>query len=259
MKIIIKIILFISIVFGLTDEQLGKIKDKTDDSLLAPNFTLKSLESRSFSKIKYHIRNLLDQSLKWQRTYGEFPINVQEMINKGAISLDDEFIKWKYELDINKINDKIEGKITADKLGSAINTINEEIKVVYNIENDAFSFFTSNEDNMTFDSTITLDSLRGKVVLINFWATWCGPCRMEIPDLNELYSKYNKDGLEILGISVSDSKRSLINFVKAYPMDYPVLYGSGLEMDKVTSKYGGVNSLPVTFVIDIIFFLARVS
>ena len=250
MKIIIKIILFISIVFGLTDEQLGKIKDKTDDSLLAPNFTLKSLESRSFSKIKYHIRNLLDESLKWQRTYGEFPINVQDMINKGAISLDDEFIKWKFELDINKINDKIEGKITADKLGSAINTINEEIKVVYNIENDAFSFFTSNEDNMTFDSTITLDSLRGKVVLINFWATWCGPCRMEIPDFNELYNRYNEKGFEVLAISISDPRGPLLEFKNAYNMFYPVLYGNQREMSKIQMEYGGIYSIPMSFLID---------
>ena len=243
MKITIRIILFMSIAFGLTDEQLAEIKAKTDDSLFAPNFTLKSLESKSFSKIKYHIRNLLDESLKWEKAYGEFPINIQDMINEDFISLDDEFVKWAFEFEFHKINDKIEGKITA-------NAINEEIKIVYNIENDAFSFFTSNEDNMTFDSTITLDSLRGKVILINFWATWCGPCRMEIPDFNELYDKYNEQGFEVLAISISDSRGPLLEFKNAYNMFYPVLYGNQREMSKIQMEYGGIYSIPMSFLID---------
>ena len=243
MKIIIKTILLLSIAVGLTDEQLAQIKDKTEDSLLAPNFTLKSLESRSFSKIKYHIRNLLDESLKWEETYGEFPIDVQDMINKGAISLDDEFVKWVFELEFEKNNDKLSGQITA-------NAISEEIKVVYNIENDAFSFFTSNENNMTFDSTITLDSLRGKVILINFWATWCGPCRMEIPDFNELYDKYNEQGFEVLAISISDPRGPLLEFKNAYNIFYPILYGNQREMSKIQMEYGGIYSIPISFLID---------
>ena len=243
MKIIIKTILFLSIAVGLTDEQLTQIKDKTEDSLLAPNFTLKSLESRSFSKIKYHIRNVLDESLKWEETYGEFPIDVQDMINKGAISLDDEFIKWVFELEFEKNNDKLSGQITA-------NAISEEIKIVYNIENDAFSFFTSNENNMTFDSTITLDSLRGKVILINFWATWCGPCRMEIPDFNELYDKYNEQGFEVLAISISDPRGPLLEFKNAYNIFYPILYGNQREMSKIQMEYGGIYSIPISFLID---------
>ena len=243
MKIIIKTILLLSIAVGLTDEQLAQIKDKTEDSLLAPNFTLKSLESRSFSKIKYRIRNLLDESLKWEETYGEFPIDVQDMINKGAISLDDEFVKWVFELEFEKNNDKLSGQITA-------NAISEEIKVVYNIENDAFSFFTSNENNMTFDSTITLDSLRGKVILINFWATWCGPCRMEIPDFNELYDKYNEQGFEVLAISISDPRGPLLEFKNAYNIFYPILYGNQREMSKIQMEYGGIYSIPISFLID---------
>ena len=243
MKIIIKTILLLSIAVGLTDEQLTQIKDKTEDSLLAPNFTLKSLESRSFSKIKYHIRNVLVESLKWEETYGEFPIDVQDMINKGAISLDDEFIKWVFELEFEKNNDKLSGQITA-------NAISEEIKIVYNIENDAFSFFTSNEDNMTFDSTITLDSLRGKVILINFWATWCGPCRMEIPDFNELYDKYNEQGFEVLAISISDPRGPLLEFKNAYNIFYPILYGNQREMSKIQMEYGGIYSIPISFLID---------
>ena len=66
------------------------------------------------------------------------------------------------------------------------------------------------------DSTYTLSKMEDKVVLINFWATWCGPCRMEIPEFNELQEKYHKKGLEIVGISVSDTKKQLKNFIKSF-------------------------------------------
>ena len=69
---------------------------------------------------------------------------------------------------------------------------------------------------MSINKIITLEDLRGKVVLINFWATWCGPCRMEIPDFNELYKKYNDKGLEILSISISDSYEQLIKFKRGF-------------------------------------------
>ena len=59
------------------------------------------------------------------------------------------------------------------------------------------------------DSIYTLSNMKDNVVLLNFWATWCGPCRMEIPDFNELYLKHHKEGFEILGIAMDGSKRSL--------------------------------------------------
>ena len=99
------------------------------------------------------------------------------------------------------------------------------------------------------DSTYTLSNMKDKVILINFWATWCGPCRMEIPDFNELYKKYSDKGLEILGISISDTKDQLVNFLKAYTIDYPVLYGSQGDMQKVIIDYGGVYSIPMSFLI----------
>ena len=103
--------------------------------------------------------------------------------------------------------------------------------------------------SINVDSIYTLSELKDKVVLINFWATWCGPCRMEIPDFNELYEKYPREEFEILGISISDTAEQLKNFLKAYKIDYPVLYGSQSEMQKIIIDYGGVYSIPMSFLI----------
>ena len=96
------------------------------------------------------------------------------------------------------------------------------------------------------DSTYTLSNMKENVVLINFWATWCGPCRMEIPDFNELYLKHHKDGFEILGVAMDGTKKSLKNFTKSYKMEYPVLYGSAKDLNKISMDYGGVVSLPTS-------------
>ena len=99
------------------------------------------------------------------------------------------------------------------------------------------------------DSSYTLSKMDGKVVLINFWATWCGPCRMEIPEFNELHKSYHEKGLEILGISVSDNKKQLKNFAKSFAVDYPLLYGSARDMNNIMKDYGGVYAVPSSFLI----------
>jgi peroxiredoxin len=100
------------------------------------------------------------------------------------------------------------------------------------------------------DSIYTLSKLNGKVVLINFWATWCGPCRMEIPEFNELEKKYKTAGFEILGISVSDNKKQLQNFVKSVSVEYKLLFGSSKEMNKIMKDYGGVYAVPSSFLVN---------
>jgi len=100
------------------------------------------------------------------------------------------------------------------------------------------------------DSSYTLSKMEGKVVLINFWATWCGPCRMEIPEFNELHQNYHERGLEILGISISDDKKQLNNFAKSFSVEYPLLYGSARDMNKVMRDYGGVYAVPSSFLIE---------
>ena len=242
-KIIFYNILLLSILFGnteLSDEQLDKIRAKTNnDDLFAPNFTLKSLESRTFSNIKSQIKSIVEGCEDWKSIYGNFPKDIHQMINNNVINIPVEIlIEWEFKINLSE-----EGIITA------INSV-DDIKLVYNVKEELFSFITSNESNMTFDSSISLDSLRGKVVLINFWATWCGPCRMEIPDFNELYAKYNDKGLEVLGISISDSREPLLKFKNAYNIFYPILYGDPYQMSKIQMEYGGVHSIPISFLID---------
>ena len=99
------------------------------------------------------------------------------------------------------------------------------------------------------DSVYTLKEMKNNVVLVNFWATWCGPCRMEIPDFNELYLKYHSEGLEILGIAMDGNKKSLKNFTKSYKIEYPILYGNARDLNKISMDYGGVMSLPTSILI----------
>ncbi|HEX3798736.1 MAG TPA: redoxin family protein [Verrucomicrobiae bacterium] len=103
-------------------------------------------------------------------------------------------------------------------------------------------------------SNINSTNYAGKVVLLNFWATWCGPCVAEIPDLISLQQKYNSDGLEVVGISVDDNGSTpptalLQSFVSANQINYPIVMSrpNGLNVE---SAYGGISAIPQTFLID---------
>jgi cytochrome c-type biogenesis protein len=91
-----------------------------------------------------------------------------------------------------------------------------------------------------------LNSLRGRVVVLNFWATWCLPCRAEIPELNAMQRDLNGKGLTVVGLSLDDTAEGVKEFQKDIRQDYTVLLGG----DAVKDKFGGVPSLPVTFIID---------
>ena len=91
----------------------------------------------------------------------------------------------------------------------------------------------------------SIDELKGKVVLVNFWATWCPPCRAEIPALIELQEKH-RDRLQIIGISEDDNIEDVHQYVKKMGINYPVV----MATPELAQAYGGVAALPTTFVVD---------
>lgn len=92
--------------------------------------------------------------------------------------------------------------------------------------------------------SLSLSSLRGKAVLVNFWATWCDPCKIETPWLVELQNKYGNQGLQIVGVAMDESgKDEIARFAKEMGMNYPVLLGK----ERVGDAYGGVAYLPESF------------
>jgi peroxiredoxin len=93
--------------------------------------------------------------------------------------------------------------------------------------------------------TISLSSYRGKVVLLDFWATWCDPCREEIPHFVALQSQYGDQGLEIIGISMDDGPEPVRAFYQRFKINYPVVMGGA----KTGELYGGVLGLPIAFLI----------
>jgi peroxiredoxin len=94
---------------------------------------------------------------------------------------------------------------------------------------------------------VRLSDFKGKVLVIDFWATWCGPCKLEIPAFVNLQTKYGSQGLQMVGISVDDKLEQLKPFVAEFKMNYPVL--QGLDHDEVQDAFGPIWGIPVTVVI----------
>jgi peroxiredoxin len=94
---------------------------------------------------------------------------------------------------------------------------------------------------------VKLASYKGKVILLDFWATWCGPCKAEIPNFVELQQQYGGQGLSVLGLSVDDTVDKLKPFADDLKMNYPVLVGLG--RDDVQDAFGPIWGIPTTFLI----------
>lgn len=99
---------------------------------------------------------------------------------------------------------------------------------------------------------VSLSDYRGKVVILDFWATWCPPCRKGIPDLIELKNEFKNQPVEIVGISLDGvtrggaTRNEVLPFIKDYGINYPIVIGD----DRISQQYGGIRSIPTSFVID---------
>ncbi|HJN46714.1 MAG: hypothetical protein CL477_12045 [Acidobacteria bacterium] len=95
---------------------------------------------------------------------------------------------------------------------------------------------------------VDFDTLKGKVVLLNFWATWCGPCKIEIPWFVEFAEQHKDDGLAVVGLSLDDTADKIQAFAEEYKVTYPMLVGLGRE--DFQEAYGPIWGIPMTFFID---------
>jgi len=117
------------------------------------------------------------------------------------------------------------------------------------------STFQSVQMKSLEDSSVTVGDYHGKVVLVNFWATWCDPCRVEIPWLIEMQNKYGAKGFTVLGIAMDEEGKSVVApFVakerydvngEKLPMNYPIVVGN----EKVAEKFGGLLGYPTSILI----------
>lgn len=102
------------------------------------------------------------------------------------------------------------------------------------------------------NNLVNLSDFKGKVLILDFWATWCPPCRKGIPDLIELKNEFKNSEFEIIGISLDGitrggaTKNDVIPFIKDYGINYPILDGD----ENIAQQYGGIRSIPTSFVID---------
>jgi thiol-disulfide isomerase/thioredoxin len=100
------------------------------------------------------------------------------------------------------------------------------------------------------DKPVALEAYRGKPLIVNFWARWCAPCRVEIPELIKTQEKYGKRGLTVIGIGLEDKAESVRDFMKAYEMNYPVLLARDKGIELMQALGNSKAGLPFTIAVN---------
>ena len=100
--------------------------------------------------------------------------------------------------------------------------------------------------NSTLGKPVALGDYKGQVVLVNFWASWCGPCRTEMPILEQIYKRYKSMGVTLVGVNVEPDSSAGLEWLKATPVSFPILF----DTDSSVSKLYDVNGMPNTVIVD---------
>ena len=116
------------------------------------------------------------------------------------------------------------------------------VTLASSVQGPAPGFSLMTKDGQAF----SLDELKGDVVMINFWATWCGPCRKEMPLLDALYKRYERLGFTLVGVNVEEDPSGADKFLQETPVSFPILY----DTDNTVSKLYDVNAMPSTVLVD---------
>lgn len=134
-------------------------------------------------------------------------------------------------------------RVIAALLLTAVLLVSSQASVAQSLVNRKAPHFVRQDlDGQSIDTA----QLNGKVVLLNFWATWCAPCQIEMPMFTRWQKQYGPRGLVVIGISMDDDPRPVREAVKVLRIDYPVAMGDAA----LGKRYGGVLGLPLTFLID---------
>ncbi len=239
-----------------------------------PTFTIKS--STGSNSQKEYTKFMGQQEVLQQEvnrlqtalTTTKFPDSLRNQINYNQMQMNAQYIEFiNFEKDNNLgaymvfdianknpnmrgedlagLYDKLSDKGKNTYLGKKVGELMNRLKAM-DIGNEAPDFTLKDANGKPHK----LSSLRGKYVLVDFWASWCGPCIKEIPHLKEAYEKYNKKGFEIVSVSIDREKDKWLQAVARHQMPWISILDEGAENEKVTQKLYSVPTIPRTILLD---------
>jgi peroxiredoxin len=201
-------------------KQQGKYEKALEMALEKEKSAKRKSPWSCFDLIELYIKlNNKEKAMDW----------LDEAVKRGFISF-----MFLYEKDFALIQNE-------DRFKKAVDTMKARI----GIDQAAKDFSVK----MLNGDTFTLSEKKGQVILIDFWATWCGPCRAEIPNLKQYYAELNARGFEIIGVSLDSDRQKLDTFVKSEELPWKISF-SGQAWKDETAKLYGVNSIPSYWLID---------